>query len=107
MRSKHDIKNLTASSYSVPLKTPKTKLEVPPPKDVEGDTLLVKTTLSRQIFPQGLAKILLGTAMDPILNFQKIHTFASLMCTVFELWLFVLRHVATPQNRLYPPLMQV
>ena len=22
---------------------------------------------------------------------------------VFELWLFVLRHVATPQNRLYPP----
>ena len=37
MRSKHDIKNLTASFYSVPLKTPKTKLEVIPPKDVEGD----------------------------------------------------------------------
>ena len=38
MRSKHDVKNLTASSYSVPLKTPQTKLEVIPPKDVEGGT---------------------------------------------------------------------
>ena len=38
MRSKHDIKNLTASSYSVPLKTQKTKLEKISPKDVEGDT---------------------------------------------------------------------
>ena len=37
MRSKRDIKNLTASCHSVPLKTPKTKLEVIPPKDVEGD----------------------------------------------------------------------
>ena len=37
MRSKHDIKNLTTSSYSVPLKTPKTNLEVIPPEDV-GDT---------------------------------------------------------------------
>ena len=37
MRSKHDIKNLTESSYSVSLKTPKTKLEVIAPKDVEGD----------------------------------------------------------------------
>ena len=35
--SRHDIKNLTASSYSVPLKTPKTKLEGIPPKDEEGD----------------------------------------------------------------------
>ena len=34
MRSKHDIINLTASSYSVP----KTKLEVIPPTDIEGDT---------------------------------------------------------------------
>ena len=36
--SKQNIKNLTASSYSVPLKTPKTKLEVIPPKVVEEDT---------------------------------------------------------------------
>ena len=37
--SRHDIKNLTAGSpYSVPLKTPKIKSEVIPPKDVEGDT---------------------------------------------------------------------
>ena len=49
--SGHDIKNLTASSYSVPLKTPKTKLEVLPPKDVEGDKFQVKTTTSPQIFP--------------------------------------------------------
>ena len=35
---RHHIKNLTASSYSVPLKTAKTKLEIIPPKDVEGDT---------------------------------------------------------------------
>ena len=38
MRSKHDIKNLTSSSYSVPLKTLKTKLEGIPPKDTKGDT---------------------------------------------------------------------
>ena len=37
MRIKHDIKNRTASSYSVPLKIPKTKLEAISPKDVEGD----------------------------------------------------------------------
>ena len=37
--NKDDIKNLTARSYSVSLKTLKTKLEVIPPKDVEGDTL--------------------------------------------------------------------
>ena len=36
--SRHDIKNLTSSSYFVPLKTSKTKLEVFPSKDVEGDT---------------------------------------------------------------------
>ena len=36
--SRHGIKNMTASSYFVPLKTPKTKLEVFTPKDVEGDT---------------------------------------------------------------------
>ena len=63
--SRRDIKNLTSSSYSVPLKTPKTKLGVIPPKDVEGD---VKTTSSQQIFPQGLTKILLGILMNPILN---------------------------------------
>ena len=37
MRSKRDIENLTGSSYSVPLKTPERKLEVIPPKPVEGD----------------------------------------------------------------------
>ena len=37
--SRHGIKNLTSSSYSVPLKTPKTNLEVIPPKYVEGNTL--------------------------------------------------------------------
>ena len=42
MRNKHDIK----SSVSMPLKTPKTKFEVNPTKE--------------QIFPEGLAKILLG-----------------------------------------------
>ena len=36
--SRHDIKNLTTSSYCAPLKTPKTKLEVIAPKNVEGDT---------------------------------------------------------------------
>ena len=39
-----DIKDMTASSVSVPLKTPKTKFEVIPLKEV-GDTSLVKTTL--------------------------------------------------------------
>ena len=57
--SRHDIKNLTTSSYSVPLKTLKTKLEEIPPKDAEGDTFKVNI-LSAQIFPKGLAKILLG-----------------------------------------------
>ena len=38
MKSKHDIKNLTVSSYSVSLKTPETKLEVISPKNVERDT---------------------------------------------------------------------
>ena len=51
MRSKHDIKNLTTGSYSVPLKTPKTKFEVIPSKHVEGDTFYMKTTLLREIFP--------------------------------------------------------
>ena len=36
--SRHDIKNLAISSVSVPLKTLKTKFEVIPPNDVEGDT---------------------------------------------------------------------
>ena len=39
MRSKHDIKNVNASSYSVQLKTPKTKLEVIPSKDAEEDAI--------------------------------------------------------------------
>ena len=34
--SRPDIKNLTATSYAVPLKTPQTKLEGIPPKDL-GD----------------------------------------------------------------------
>ena len=38
MRSKHDIKNLTTNCYSVPLNTPKTKLEGIPLKDVGRDT---------------------------------------------------------------------
>ena len=71
MRSKHDIENLTSSSHSVPLKTPITRLEVISPKDVEGDTFLLRTILSRQIFHKRVAKILLGTPVDPILNFSK------------------------------------
>ena len=64
----------------------------------------VNTTPSRQILPVGLAKILLGKAMDLILNcleravktsFQKMYTFTRLRLTVFELWLFVLQGVAT------------
>ena len=50
--SRLDIKNLTTSSYSVPLKTPKTKLEVIPPKDYKTED-----TTSSQIFPKGFAKI--------------------------------------------------
>ena len=59
-----------ASSYSVPLQTPKTKLQEISPKDA-GDTTLMQTTLSRQIFPEGLTKILLGVPMDPILIFLE------------------------------------
>ena len=71
----------------------------------------MKTTLSPQIFPKGLAKILLGIPMDPILKFlqradrqlsEKVH-FCPLWCIVSELWLFVLRYVRTPENRLYLP----
>ena len=70
--SRHDIKNLTATSpYSVPLKTPKIKLEVILPKDEEDDTFQVKTTPSRQIFPKELSKILLGIPMNPILKFLE------------------------------------
>ena len=36
--SRPDIKNLTATFYSLPLKTPKTKSEVIPSKETEGDT---------------------------------------------------------------------
>ena len=66
--STHDIEDLAASSYSVLFKTPDTKLQVIPPKDEEGDTFCVKFTPSQQIFPKGLAKILLDIPMDPILN---------------------------------------
>ena len=38
MKSKHIIENLRASSYYVPLKTPRTKSEVIAPKNAEGDT---------------------------------------------------------------------
>ena len=95
----------------MPLKTPKTKLEVIPQKNVERDTFQVKTTPSRQIFPEGINKIWLGIPMDPILNVmdradrelsENIH-FNPFWCIVFELWIFVLRHVTTPQNHLYPP----
>ena len=67
MRSKHDIKNLTASSVSVPPKTSKTKCEVIPPKDVEEDTSYVITTPSQKISP----KLSLVVPMDPILNFLE------------------------------------
>ena len=56
MRGKHDIINLTTSSYFVPMKTPKTKLEVIPPKDEEGDTFYVKTTPLQQIFAKDSLK---------------------------------------------------
>ena len=71
MKSKHNIIDLTTTSYSVPLKTPNTKLEVIPPTDIEGDRFLVKTTSLRQIFHKGIAKILLGIAMELILIFWK------------------------------------
>ena len=38
VRSKYDIETLTTSSYSVPLKTQRVKLEEIQPKDAEGDT---------------------------------------------------------------------
>ena len=65
------MKNLIARSYSVPLKIPKTKLEVIPPKYAEGDSFQVKTTPSQQIFPEGIARSLLVIFMDPILNFLE------------------------------------
>ena len=68
MRSKCDIKRLTEGSVSKPMKTPKTKFEVSPPKNVV-DTFQVKTTPEQQIFPEGLTKILLGVPMNPIFNF--------------------------------------
>ena len=71
MKSKHSIIDLTTTSYSVPLKTPMTKLEVIPSTDIEGDTFLVKTTSLRQIFHKGLAKILLDIPMDLILMFES------------------------------------
>ena len=83
-------KNLTACSYSMPLKTPNTKLEVIPPKDVEADTFEMKTTPPRQFLPKGLTKILLGIPMVPILNFLgREYTFTPIWCIVSELWLFV------------------
>ena len=58
--------------------------------------------------------MLLGILMDPILNLleradrelSENVCFCPLWCIVFELWVFVLRHVATPQNHLYPPLLK-
>ena len=50
------------------LKTPKIKFEVIPPKDVEGDPFLMKTTPPQQISPIGIAKILQGIPMDPTVN---------------------------------------
>ena len=79
------------------------------PKDVGGDTFWVNTTLLQQISPIGLAKILLGRAMDLILNFlemaedqlsQNVYFYLPPppplpRRTVFELWLFVLEGVTT------------
>ena len=65
----------------------------------------MKTTQSLQIFPKERAKIVRGILIDPILNFLEradrelsenvyFYPFCSI---VFELWLFVLRHVETHQ----------
>ena len=70
MGSKHDIENLTASTYSEPLKTPRTKLEVIPPNDVDGDTFYV-TTNRNKYFLNGLLKFYRGILMDPFFNFLE------------------------------------
>ena len=48
--------------------------------------------------------------MDPILKADRELSeniyFNPILCIVFVLWLFVLRHVATPQNRLYLSLIK-
>ena len=62
------MKNLNKISVSTLLKTPKTKFEVIPPKNVGGDTFQVNTTPSRQISPISLAERLLGRGMDLILR---------------------------------------
>ena len=67
--SRHDIKNLTASSNSVSLKTTKPKLEVIPPEDVLRRYILSEHHSMRKSFPKVLAKYLLGISMDPVLNF--------------------------------------
>ena len=64
------------------------------------------------ISPKRLTKILLSIPMDPVLNFleradreqsfQK-HILLPPLVYSFELWLFVLGHVPTSQNCLYPP----
>ena len=92
-------KNLTTSSVLVPLDTPKIKFEVIHLKDVDGDTFQVKTTLSQQISPGGLAKILFGSHFKFLEKskqraFRK-HIFIPLLGIVFVRWLFVLRRVAT------------
>ena len=64
MRSKQEIQNVTAISYSVQLKIPMTTLEGIPLKSVHADTLQLTTALSKQIFPKGLPKILPGIPVD-------------------------------------------
>ena len=54
--TRHEIKKCAPSFYSVPVKTPKTKLKGIPLKDIEGATFQMKTTPSRQIFPKGARK---------------------------------------------------
>ena len=68
MRSKHDIKNLTAISYFVPRMTPKTKLEGIPSRCRRRYILSEDYSIATNFFKR-LTKVLLGIPMDPILSF--------------------------------------
>ena len=111
-----DIKNLTINSCSVPLKTPKTKLEGIPPKHVEGDIFQVKTTPLQQIFSKGLTKILLGRPIDPILNFlqranrelsQNIYFLPPLACSFLAMAVGFETFCNTSKSPVTPPPPQI
>ena len=96
-----DIKNQTASFYSVQLKIPKTKLEVIPPKDVEGDTLSVKTTSSWQIFPKELAKIFLKSSLKRqlLLNQGLLFFYLAFLRSVFPgFWIDLHKYLIVIQH---------